>query len=54
MEDEVKRLENYYPKQEKSRTQKENTLHIAREFYKGRKMILVAFEKKKISIRKCK
>ena len=44
MEDEIKRLEDYYPKKEKFRTQKENILHNTREFYKGRKMILVAFE----------
>ena len=44
MEDEIRRLEDYYPNNEKIRTQKENTLHNAREFYKGRKMILIAFE----------
>ena len=44
MEDEIKRLEDYYPKKEKFRTQKENTFHNAREFCKGRKMILIAFE----------
>ena len=44
MENDIRRLEDYNPKREKFRTQKENTLHNAREFYKGRKMILFAFE----------
>ena len=44
MEDEIKRLQDYYPEKEKFRTQKENTLHNAGGFYKGRKMILIAFE----------
>ena len=42
------RLEDYrinmQKKKEKFRIQKENTLHNAREFYKGRKIILIAFE----------
>ena len=40
----MRRLQDYYPKKEKFRTQKENTLHNAKEFYKGRKMIFIAFE----------
>ena len=37
-------LEYYNPKREKFKTQKESVLLTAREFYKGRKMILIAFE----------
>ena len=44
MENEIKRLKDYNKKKEKFKKQKENTLHNAREFYKGRKMILIAFE----------
>ena len=40
LEDEIKRLEDYCTKKEKFRTQKEDNLHNAREFYKGRKIFL--------------
>ena len=39
MEDKITRLEYYNPK-----TQKESVLPNVREFYKGRKMVLIAFE----------
>ena len=44
MEDKIKALENYNPKSEKYKTQRTSTLLNAKEFYKGRKMILIAFE----------
>ena len=44
MEDEITRLYYYSPKKEKYKTQRESALLHAREFYKGRKMILIAFE----------
>ena len=44
MEDEIDRLEDYNPEKEKIITQRDNVLPNAKEFYKGRKMILIAFE----------
>ena len=44
MEDEIERLDDYKPKKEKIKTQKEIILFNAKEFYKGRKMILIEFE----------
>ena len=44
MEDMIKRLENYNPCSEKYKTQKTSTLLNGKEFYKGRKMILIVFE----------
>ena len=44
MEDMITKLDYYSPKKEKHKTQGEKTPHNAREFYKGRKMILIAFE----------
>ena len=44
MDDVITRLEDYNPKKEKYKTQKTSTFLNAREFYKGRKMIVIAFE----------
>ena len=44
MEDMIKRFDKHNPKKEKFKAQRESTLLNAREFYKGRKMILIAFE----------
>ena len=44
MENMLKKLEEYSPKEVKYKTQKTNTLLNAREFYKGRKMIITAFQ----------
>ena len=44
MEYRIIRVEYYNAKKEKFKTQKESVLPNAREFYKGRKMILIAFE----------
>ena len=40
----IRSLENYNPNRGKYNIQKTNTLLNAREFYKGRKMIIIAFE----------
>ena len=40
----IVKLDYYNPKQKKFKTQKESVLRIAKEFYKGRNMILIAFE----------
>ena len=40
----IRRLENYNANKEKSKTQKTTRLLNEKEFYKGRKMILIAFE----------
>ena len=40
----IKRLHNDNPNSEKYKTQKTGTLLNAKEFYNGRKMILIAFE----------
>ena len=40
----IKRLENYNSNSEKYKTQKISTLRNATEFYKVRKMILIAFK----------
>ena len=44
MEEMIRSLENYNPNRGKYNIQKTNTLLNAREFYKGRKMIIIAFE----------
>ena len=44
MKDIIRKLDNYNANSEKYKTQKTNTLPNAREFYKERKMILIAFE----------
>ena len=44
MEDEITRLYYYSPQKEKYKTLRESTLLNAREFYKGRKIILIEFE----------
>ena len=44
MEYEIDKLEDYNPKKEKIKTQRDDVLLNAKEFYKGRKMILIAFE----------
>ena len=40
----IKNLDEYNPEKEKIKVQKESTLFSAKEFYKGRRMILIAFE----------
>ena len=50
MEDIIIRLEDYNPKKEKYKTQKTSTLLNAREFCKGRRMILIVFENNDIKI----
>ena len=40
----IAKLEYYNPKKEKFKTRKESVLLNATEFYKGRKIILIAFE----------
>ena len=40
----IRNLDNYNTNSEKYKTHKKNTLPNAREFYKERKMILIAFE----------
>ena len=44
MEEMIIKLDYYSPKKEKYESQRESTLVNARGFYKGRKMILTAFE----------
>ena len=44
MKDMIRKLDNYNANSEKYKTQKTNTLPNEREFYKERKMILIAFE----------
>ena len=44
MENIIVKLDYYSPKKEKFKVQRESTLLNAREFYKGRRMILAAFE----------
>ena len=44
MKDMIRRLDEYKPKSEKFKAQKESTLLNAREFYKGRIMIPIAFQ----------
>ena len=44
MEFEIDKLDHYNPKKEKIKTQKDKVLANAKELYKGRKMILMAFE----------
>ena len=40
----IRRLEYYNLNREKYKIEKANTLHNVREFYKGRRMIIAAFE----------
>ena len=40
----IERLEGYNPNSEKYKTKKTSTLFNAKEFYKGRKMVVIAFE----------
>ena len=40
----IAKLNYYNPKKEKFKPEKESTLLNAREFYKGRRMILIVFE----------
>ena len=44
MEDKIRKLDEYNTKKEKLKAQRKCTLLNANEFYKGRKMILIAFE----------
>ena len=45
MEFEINKLDDYRTEKEKKKTQKKNkVLPNAKEFYKGKKMILMAFE----------
>ena len=44
MEHMIRTLENYNGTSEKYKTEKTSTLLNAKQFYKGRKMILIAFE----------
>ena len=44
MKDMIRRLDEYKPRNEKFKAQKERTLLNAREFYKGRIMIPIAFQ----------
>ena len=44
MEDMIRKLDEYDLEKETFRAQRESTLLNAKEFYKGRKMILIAFE----------
>ena len=40
----IRKLENYNGTSEKYKTEKTSTLLNAKQFYKGREMILIAFE----------
>ena len=44
MEHMIRTLENYNGTSEKYKTEKTSTLLNAKQFYKGREMILIAFE----------
>ena len=44
IEDKIRKLDDYKPSTEKYKSQKTSTLSNAREFYKGRKIIIIAFE----------